>query len=412
MSQIDHNQIDGAMAEVISRAQSEKRVRQLDMVARKRSEESKRIDNLRQQGNLATKRAIISGARNRSTAHKQDANQIPGIVLVDYSQNVISPDDESNSAHRRISDFKIPEKPPETSPAPAIVMPTANPSELTHTPEPPTIHAFEPTVSPEPRFNPEPEVPKGVKFNQPQPAPAVPESAFVPRFSFKNEATQSSSPSVGQLSDQYLVDSLSSPPPVKATREEPAVQIESILGAQPIDHSPSIDPQLASPYSAVPEVGVINADLEPGVAPDSEPVSRPKAEPISNANPPVPYIPSSKKSRRKVRKAKHLEGPKEPKGFAASEEPEVAQNPNSEFKESFSAISETPSFKKSGAVHKIYGQKLPEEYLLKSNSRKKSPAKGHSKPARKRGFFSYLLILMITIALVAWGIAGYLFFLY
>jgi hypothetical protein len=61
VSQIDHNQIDGAMAEVISRAQSEKRVRQLDMVARKRSEESKRIDNVRQQGNLATKRVIISG---------------------------------------------------------------------------------------------------------------------------------------------------------------------------------------------------------------------------------------------------------------------------------------------------------------------------------------------------------------
>jgi hypothetical protein len=227
VSQIDHNQIDGAMTEVISRAQGEKRVRQLDMVARKRSEESKRIDNLRQQGNLATKRAIISGIEE-----------------------------------------------------------------------------------------------------------------------IKNQPLDSS---VGQLSDQYLVDQLTSPP-----RAEPE--------DQPTIHDPEINetadlildqdfleelPQTPEAISETPDVP------EPQMSAPPEPETPKQSHQV-----PAP-------------KAKQENRPPEDTQNQPKEQPQPQPHTK-------------PKPKKAGGAHRIYGQKLPEEYLVKSNSRKRSLNKRSPRPAKKR----------------------------
>lgn len=71
-----------------------------------------------------------------------------------------------------------------------------------------------------------------------------------------------------------------------------------------------------------------------------------------------------------------------------------------------------------GKVHKIYGQKLPKEYLQtqkKDFSKDKGNAKNSSKPKKlkqKRGFSFYFVLLMIVAATAVWGLAAYLYFIY
>lgn len=68
-----------------------------------------------------------------------------------------------------------------------------------------------------------------------------------------------------------------------------------------------------------------------------------------------------------------------------------------------------------GRVHKIYGQKLPKEYLKKD--KKTHPQHGESrqssvpkKAARKKGFPFYIMLLMILASVTVWLLAAYLYF--
>lgn len=377
MSQIDHNQIDGAMAEVISRAQSEKRVRQLDMVARKRSEESKRIDNVRQQGNLATKRVIISGSRNRATVHKQDHSSVPGVVPVNRtktsSSSLLNQQGGPRVSHHRISDFKVPnKKQDEVFSKHFTVVPTNNSVESTTKLAPPKqVSTEKPSLAPAQESKAEPKQAARLA-NIYSPAPVIEPLSSIEEI--KNQPLDSS---VGQLSDQYLVDQLTSPP-----RAEPE--------DQPTIHDPEINetadlildqdfleelPQTPEAISETPDVP------EPQMSAPPEPETPKQSHQV-----PAP-------------KAKQENRPPEDTQNQPKEQPQP--QPHTKLKP-----------KKAGGAHRIYGQKLPEEYLVKSNSRKRSLNKRSPRPAKKRGFFFYLLILMIIIALGAWGIAGYLFFIY
>jgi hypothetical protein len=377
VSQIDHNQIDGAMAEVISRAQSEKRVRQLDMVARKRSEESKRIDNVRQQGNLATKRVIISGARNRATVHKQDLGSVPGVIPVSQAKpsldSTVAHQDKPKFSHHRISDFKVPNKDPDKAISkPFEGVPTVNNVEPTTILAPPKqVSTEKPSLAPAQESKTEPKQAARLA-NVYSPAPVI-----EPLSSIEEIDNQPLDSSVGQLSDQYLVDQLTSPPQAESedqpTIHDPEINetADLILDQDFLEELPQT-PEAISETPDVPEPQM-SAPPEPETPKQSHQVPAPKA--------------------------KQENRPPEDTQNQPKEQPQPQPHTK-------------PKPKKAGGAHRIYGQKLPEEYLVKSNSRKRSLNKRSPRPAKKRGFFFYLLILMIIIALGAWGIAGYLFFIY
>lgn len=377
MSQIDHNQIDGAMAEVISRAQSEKRVRQLDMVARKRSEESKRIDNVRQQGNLATKRVIISGSRNRATVHKQDHSSVPGVVPVNRtktsSSSLLNQQGGPRVSHHRISDFKVPNKEPdEVFSKRFTVVPINDSVESTTKLAPPKQVNIE-----KPSFAPTQDFKAGSKHAVHQSKALSPDSVIEPLSSIEDIDDQSLDSSVGQLSDQYLVDQLASSPQAES-EDQPAIKdLELNETADLILDQDSLEelPQTPEAISETPDVP------EPQMSAPPEPETPKQSHQV-----PAP-------------KAKQENRPPEDTQNQPKEQPQPQPHTK-------------PKPKKAGGAHRIYGQKLPEEYLVKSNSRKRSLNKRSPRPAKKRGFFFYLLILMIIIALGAWGIAGYLFFIY
>lgn len=67
-----------------------------------------------------------------------------------------------------------------------------------------------------------------------------------------------------------------------------------------------------------------------------------------------------------------------------------------------------------GKVHKIYGQKLPKEYLKKKDkdfSAKPTKTKVQE-PRRGRGFAFYFIFIMIIAAVAVWAGAAYLYFIY
>jgi hypothetical protein len=68
VSEIDFNEIEKAMAELVNKAQGQKRQSQLKVVTKARNEQAKKIETAHEQGNLATKRIIIAGNRLRSNA--------------------------------------------------------------------------------------------------------------------------------------------------------------------------------------------------------------------------------------------------------------------------------------------------------------------------------------------------------
>lgn len=65
-----------------------------------------------------------------------------------------------------------------------------------------------------------------------------------------------------------------------------------------------------------------------------------------------------------------------------------------------------------GKVHKIYGQRLPREYLTKpkKNHEKAEVKTKVSRPKSKRGSSFYLVLLMALVAVGVWAGAAYLFF--
>jgi hypothetical protein len=71
VSEIDFNEIEKAMAELVNKAQGQKRQSQLKVVTNARNEKAKKIETAHEQGNLATKRIIIAGNRLRSTPAAQ-----------------------------------------------------------------------------------------------------------------------------------------------------------------------------------------------------------------------------------------------------------------------------------------------------------------------------------------------------
>lgn len=72
-----------------------------------------------------------------------------------------------------------------------------------------------------------------------------------------------------------------------------------------------------------------------------------------------------------------------------------------------------------GKVHKIYGQRLPKEYLnnsrknrqYKEEDRRKSKEK-KTKGKSGKGFAFYFVLLMVVASLAVWGTAAYLYFAY
>lgn len=69
-----------------------------------------------------------------------------------------------------------------------------------------------------------------------------------------------------------------------------------------------------------------------------------------------------------------------------------------------------------GKVHKIYGQRLPKEYLTSLKSTAQNKKNETSSPGlrqkNKRGFSFYFVAFMIVAALAVWGFAAYLYFMY
>ncbi len=65
-----------------------------------------------------------------------------------------------------------------------------------------------------------------------------------------------------------------------------------------------------------------------------------------------------------------------------------------------------------GKVHKIYGQRLPKEYLTKPKNKYQEKSKVETKvkrPRSRKGFTFYFVVLMVLTALAMWGAAIYLY---
>lgn len=60
MSEIDFDEIEKAMAELVSKAQGKQRAEQLEKVTEDRDEQAKKAENRRAQGQLATKRIVVA----------------------------------------------------------------------------------------------------------------------------------------------------------------------------------------------------------------------------------------------------------------------------------------------------------------------------------------------------------------
>jgi hypothetical protein len=101
VSEIDFEAIEKAMAELVNKAQGQKRQSQLKVVTDKRNEQAKKIETAHEQGNLATKRIIVASTRQRSNTN----NSRPKVVPPAKSISSIS---APNSAERLISDFRAP----------------------------------------------------------------------------------------------------------------------------------------------------------------------------------------------------------------------------------------------------------------------------------------------------------------
>lgn len=66
-----------------------------------------------------------------------------------------------------------------------------------------------------------------------------------------------------------------------------------------------------------------------------------------------------------------------------------------------------------GRVHKIYGQKLPKEYLKKEKRNQTKPTNTHTtikRPKQKRGFAFYFVVIMVLASILVWSAAAYLYF--
>jgi hypothetical protein len=290
VSEIDFNEIEKAMAELVKKAQGQKRENQLDDVAKARDEQARKVDTARDQGNIATKRIIVGGTKLRTEASRVNAPR----VFTPRPEN-------SSNAGNLINDFR----------------PTA---------------ANQPT---------------------PQPAPAA--------YSSSPKEEDNLTESVGNLSDQYLVDEVNAD---QVNKDVEPIQTDQVEEGTQVDES-AINPEQSVsnlPSEAFPE--------------------EPQAE--ENVSDPAPLEDLN----------------------TESELPEVEQVSSD-----------------LGRVHKLYGQRLPKEYLEKSFEKREGgfkdsklekgkQDKAPKGPKAKRGILFYSVILLILASCSVWGVVAYLYFAY
>lgn len=177
---------------------------------------------------------------------------------------------------------------------------------------------------------------------------------------------------VGELSNEYLVGQVND--------SEVAREGEQLIG-QDIEDPVDIDEQLVS--------SDLNYDSDPSELADKQSTSKVPDTALEDLTGPSPVM-------------------------RTLQEPVVAGASLAANQDYDESLPETDGISEEvGRVHKIYGQKLPKEYLKKEKRNHTKPASTHTtikKPKQKRGFAFYFVAVMILASFLVWSAAAYLYF--
>jgi hypothetical protein len=289
VSEIDFDEIEKAMAELVSKAQGKQRHQGLSQVATERAQIAKKTETAQEQGDIATKRIIVASNKIRSN---------PRPAPKPTSQPI-------NPNPTRVMDFVVP-------------------------------------------------VYSG------QPSNAQKEQPIENKIDTDSELQKT----VGELSNQYLVGQVGQDNEVDLaleTKEDIEQEIEESLKPQP----------------------------ELGIDDEQSQEDPPRGTSLEELTGPSPVM-------------------------SSVQEPIISIQDNKDYLPNEDSLPEVDSLAQDvGRVHKIYGQKLPKEYLKKNKTKHQSHTLTKTKvikPKSKKGFAFYFVMLMIFASLAVWSFAAYLYF--
>lgn len=223
---------------------------------------------------------------------------------------------------------------------------------------------------------------------RPQSIPPAPEEEIQPRAEAYESDLQKT---VGDLSNQYLVGQVSEPEEdiTKETKQEIEQEIEQSLQAESDSKTnQEVDDDVV--------VGVEEAE-------DQNLTSNTDDHKQTDG-------------KRKQIDLEDLTGPSPV--MSSVQEPTISELPSGAEDEHHDELPEADDLAEQvGKVHKIYGQKLPKEYLKKdkrNHSRQSQPqnqtSTNKNKQSKKRGATFYFVWLMVLASFTVWAIAAYLYF--
>ena len=221
---------------------------------------------------------------------------------------------------------------------------------------------------------------------QPQSIPPAPEEEIQPRAEAYESDLQKT---VGDLSNQYLVGQVSEPEEdiTKETKQEIEQEIEQSLQAES--------------DSKADEEGSDDGVVDIEEAEDKNLTSNTDDYKQTGGN-------------KKQIDLEDLTGPSPV--MSSVQEPTISEFPSGAEDEHHDELPEADDLAEQvGKVHKIYGQKLPKEYLKKdkrnhSHNPQPQASTSKSKSAKKRGATFYFVWLMVLASVTVWAIAAYLYF--